>query len=67
MERNTLLSYPYFNETFEIHTDASVFQLGVVIRNKGKPIALYIRKLTDAQQWFKVTEREVLEIAETLK
>ena len=25
--RNTLLSYPDFNEEFKIHTDASYFQL----------------------------------------
>ena len=25
--RNTLLTYPDFNETFKIHTDASAFQL----------------------------------------
>ena len=24
--RNTLLNYPYFNETFKIHTNASAFQ-----------------------------------------
>eukprot|EP00957_Ditylum_brightwellii_P161059 12262108-Ditylum_brightwellii.AAC.1 len=26
--KNTLLVYPYFNEKFEIHTDASEHQLG---------------------------------------
>ena len=38
--RDTLLTYPDFNETFKIHTNASAFQLGVVIIQKGKPIAL---------------------------
>ena len=33
--RDTLLDYPYFNEEFKIHTDASKFQLGEVISNKG--------------------------------
>ena len=33
-----------FNEEFKIHTDASKFQLGAVIIQKGKTIALYIRK-----------------------
>ena len=28
---NTLLAYPYFNKLFEIYTNASDFQLGVVI------------------------------------
>ena len=36
---DTLLTYPYFNETFKIHTDASTFQLVAVISHKGKPIA----------------------------
>ena len=47
---NTLLTYPYFNETFKIYTDASMFQLGAVISQKGKPIAFYSRKLTYSQQ-----------------
>ena len=54
---NNLLTYPDFNETFKIHTDASVFQLGVVISQKGKPIAFYSRKLTDAQQRYTVPKR----------
>ena len=32
---DTLLTYPDFNETFKIHTDARNFQLGVVIIQKG--------------------------------
>ena len=47
--RNTLLSYPYFNETFKTHTNASAFQLGAVIIHKGIPIGFYSRKLTDYQ------------------
>ena len=31
MARDTLLTYPYFNEIFKIHTDASAFELGAVI------------------------------------
>ena len=47
VEHDTLLIYPDFNETFKMHTDASAFQLGVVVIQKGKPIAFYSRKLTD--------------------
>ena len=36
--RDNLSTYPYFNETFKIHTNASAFQLGAVISQKGKPI-----------------------------
>ena len=67
MARDTLLTYPNFNETFKIHTNASAYQLGAVISQKGKPITFYSRKLTDAQQRYTVTERELLSIIETLK
>ena len=65
--RDSLLTYPHFNETFKIHTDASAFQLGAIIIQKGKPISFYNRKLTDAQQRYKLIEREILSILETLK
>ena len=38
LAHDTLLTYPDFNETFKIHTDASAFLLGAVIIQKGKPI-----------------------------
>ena len=40
MARDTLLTYPDFNETFKIHTDASASQLGAVISQKVKTFAL---------------------------
>ena len=46
---DTLLIYTDFNEHFYIHTDASDFQLGAVIRQNGKLIDFYSRKLTEAQ------------------
>ena len=64
---DNLSTYPDFNKTFKINTDASKFQLGAVITQKGKPIAFYSRKLTDSQQWYKVTEIELLSTLETLK
>ena len=45
VSRNTLLSYPNFNEPFEIHTDASKLQLGAVISQNNKLVAFYSRKL----------------------
>ena len=47
---DTLFNYPYFIEGFKIHTDASEFQLGAVICQKGKPIAFHGIRLTNAQQ-----------------
>ena len=67
VSRETLLSYPDFNEPFEIQTDASKLQLGAVISQKGKPVAFYSRKLNSAQVNYTTTERELLSIVETLK
>ena len=52
----TLLIYMYFNEIFDIHKDASYFQLVAVMSQNGKPIALYSRKLKTAKLRYKVTE-----------
>ena len=65
--RDTLLTYPDFNETFKIHTDGSASQLGAVIIQKIKPIALYSRKLSDAPKMYTVTKIKLLRIVETLK
>ena len=62
-----LLGYPDFNALFEIHTDASKIQIGAVISQKGKPIALYSRKMNSAQQDYTTTEKELLSVVETLK
>ena len=67
MARETILAYPNFEIPFDIHTDASAYQLGAVISQKGKPIAFYSRKLTPAQTQYTTTERELLSIVETLK
>ena len=49
LSKEVLLTYPDFNQPFDIHTDASDVQLGAVISQKGKPIAFYTRKLNPAQ------------------
>ena len=67
MARDNLLTYPYFNEFFNIHTSASAFQLGAVISQKGKPITFYSIKLTGDPKKYTVTEREILSTVETLK
>ena len=62
MARDTLLTYPGFNESFKIHTDARNLKLGAVILQKGKPISFYSRKCTEFQQSYTVTERGLLSI-----
>jgi hypothetical protein len=67
ISKETLLAYPNFNETFDIHTDASHLQLGAVISQQGKPIAFYSRKLQPAQMRYTTTECELFAIVETLE
>ena len=67
MSRNTLLTYPDFNETFKIRTNAINFQLEDFIRQKGKPIYLYSRNITESQRRYTVIETELISIVETLK
>ena len=67
MDRENLLTYPDFNEKFKIHTDASKFQLGVVVSQKGKPITFYSIKLTNSQKRYTITEKHLLIIVETIK
>ena len=65
--KETLVTFPDFTQEFEIHTDASKFQLGACISQNGKPVAFYSRKLQPAQTRYTVTELELLSIVETLK
>ena len=58
ISRETLLSYPNFNEPFDIHTDASDLQLGAVISQKGKPIDFYSRQLKPAQTRYTTIEKK---------
>ena len=67
VSREVLLAHPDFTKPFEIHTDASKYQLGAVISQDAKPLAFYSRKLNDAQLNYTTTERELLAIVETLK
>jgi len=67
MTRETLLAYPNFSEPFDIHTDASLLQLGACISQNRKPIAFYSCKLNLAQTGYTTTERDLLSIVEVLK
>ena len=53
----TLLSYPDFTKPFNIHTDASDYQLGAVISQNNKPIAFHSKKLNSDQTRCTKTEK----------
>ena len=65
--KKTLLTYPDWSKPFDIHTNASDFQLGAVISQEGKPIAFFSQKLNRAQKNYTMTEKELLSIVECVK
>ena len=67
VSKSTMLTYPDWTKPFDIHTDASDYQLGAVISQEGKPIAFFSRKLNSAQKNYTTTEKELLSIVECVK
>eukprot|EP00957_Ditylum_brightwellii_P102400 7805703-Ditylum_brightwellii.AAC.1 len=55
--KNTLLICHDFNKPFEIHSDASQYQLGATISQGGMPNAFFSRKLSSAQLNYTTTEK----------
>jgi hypothetical protein len=47
--KETVLAYPDFSKHFEVYTDASAMQLGVVTTQDIRPIAFFSRKLSKMQ------------------
>ena len=64
MVTEILFFYPDFNKEFEIYTDVSLYQIGTIITQDGKPVAFYSRKLSDGQHNYTITEKELLTIME---
>ena len=48
--KDTVLAYPDHNKPFTIETNASDYQLGVVIKQDGRPVSYYSQKLTPTQK-----------------
>ena len=59
--------FPDYSVPFDVYTDASDFQLGAAIIQRGRPIAYYSKKLTPAQQNYTTTKKELFCIVMTLK
>ena len=48
--QETVLAYPDWTKPFEIHSDASDYQLGAVLSQDGRPLSFSSRKLTSPQK-----------------
>jgi hypothetical protein len=62
-----VLAYLDYSKVFQIYTDTSSKQLGAVITQNNRPIAIFSWKLSVAQQKFSVTKIELLAIVKTLE
>ena len=63
----TLLNYPDCKILFTVYTDASDKQLGAVISQNHKPIALFSIKLSKPHHDYTSTYKELLLLVECLK
>ena len=65
--QETLFAYPDFSEPFDIHTDASLYQLGAYISQQGCPISFNSKKVNLAKTQYTTTEIELLFMDEVSK
>ena len=63
--QTVVLAYSDHNKVFE-YIDASATQLGAIITQSNRPLAVFSRKLTETQLKYWVTKTELPAIVETL-
>ncbi len=61
------MAYADYSKEFETYNEPSSKQLGSVITQGNRPLAIFSRKLSTTQQKYSVTNLELLAIVETLK
>jgi hypothetical protein len=63
---DALLAYPDYSLPVDIETDTSDYQLGGAIKQNGRAIAYYFRKLSPAQLNYTTIEKETLSVLDIL-
>ena len=64
---DALLAFPDHTQPFDVKMDACEYQLGSVIKQNGRPIVYYSRKLNSVQRNYMTIEKKLLSIIKTFK
>ena len=67
MSSEPILSLPYFDKAFEVHTDASDVAIGGVLVQEEHPIVYEIKKLLDRERRYPTHEKEMATVMHCLK